>query len=136
MNMLKSHSHILSLFQSLIHSPSNSEQLLFSCLCSKVTLSYTLSISHSLTLDKLNKFCFHLYAQKSLFIGENCNAFSWTSSSSPSPVSLRVHRAGSQLIKIFQHATLHFNIAYKTEFHYLYFYCHSLYYSIQNRKHG
>ena len=25
--------------------------------------------------DMLNKFCFHLYAQKSLFIGENCNAF-------------------------------------------------------------
>ena len=23
----------------------------------------------------LNKFCFHLYAQKSLFIAENCNAF-------------------------------------------------------------
>ena len=25
--------------------------------------------------DMLNNFCFHLYAQKSLFIGENCNAF-------------------------------------------------------------
>ena len=25
--------------------------------------------------DMLNKFCFHLYAQNSLFIGENCNAF-------------------------------------------------------------
>ena len=25
--------------------------------------------------DMLNKFCFHLYAQKSLFIGENCNGF-------------------------------------------------------------
>ena len=41
------------------------EQLLFSCLCSKVTLtlyhSHTLSISHSLTLDMLNNFCFHLY---------------------------------------------------------------------------
>ena len=24
--------------------------------------------------DMLNNFCFHLYAQKSLFIGENCNA--------------------------------------------------------------
>ena len=31
-----------------------------------------LSISHSLTLDMLNKFCFDLYAQKSLFIAENC----------------------------------------------------------------
>ena len=28
--------------------------------------------------DMLNKFCFHLYAQNSLFIGENCNVFfSW-----------------------------------------------------------
>ena len=58
----------------------HAEQLLFSCLCSKVTLtfshchshsltlshSHTLSISHSLTLDMLNNFCFHVYAQKSL----------------------------------------------------------------------
>ena len=42
-----------------------------------LTLSYshTLSISHSITLDMLNNFCFHLYAQKSLFIAKNCNAF-------------------------------------------------------------
>ena len=65
----------------------HAEKFLFSCLCSKLTLtlshshtltlshSHTLSISHSVTLDMLNKFCFHLYAQKSLFIGENCNAF-------------------------------------------------------------
>ena len=60
----------------------HAEQLLFSCLCSKVTLSlshsltltlshshthsHTLSFSHSLSLDMLNKFCFHDYAQKSL----------------------------------------------------------------------
>ena len=25
--------------------------------------------------DMLNKFCFHLYAQKSLFTVENCNVF-------------------------------------------------------------
>ena len=25
--------------------------------------------------DMLNKFCFHVYAQKSLFLAENCNAF-------------------------------------------------------------
>ena len=25
--------------------------------------------------DMLNNFCFHLYAQNSLFIGENCHAF-------------------------------------------------------------
>ena len=60
------------------------------------TLPHTLSISHSITLDMLNRFCFHLYAENSLFIAEKCNAFfdiiiitlscdSW------------VHRAGSQL---------------------------------------
>ena len=47
----------------------HAEQLLFSSLCSKLTLtlshSHTLSISHSLTLDMLNNFCFHVYAQKS-----------------------------------------------------------------------
>ena len=41
----------------------------------------------------LNNFCFHVYAQKSLFIAENCNGFFGTassSSSSPFPVSLDV----------------------------------------------
>ena len=33
--------------------------------------------------DMLNKFCFHLYAQKSLFIAENCNVFFLTTSPSP-----------------------------------------------------
>ena len=64
-----SHSHTLRLSHS-----HHTEQLLFSCLCSKVTLSFsfshshtlTLSISHSLTLNMLNNFCFHVYAQKSL----------------------------------------------------------------------
>ena len=32
-------------------------------------------LSHSLSLDMLNNFCFHVYAQKSLFIAENCYAF-------------------------------------------------------------
>ena len=36
--------------------------------------------------DMLNNFCFHAYAQKSLFIGENLTL-----------PYLRVHRAGSQL---------------------------------------
>ena len=36
--------------------------------------------------DMLNNFCFHVYAQKSLFLGENGNAFFLTTSS-PSPVS-------------------------------------------------
>ena len=38
--------------------------------------------------DMLNKFCFHLYAQKLLFIGENCNGFFLTSA--PSPVTLEI----------------------------------------------
>ena len=42
-----------------------------------LTLSHSLnlSISHSLTLDMLNNFCFHVYAQKSVFIGQNVNVF-------------------------------------------------------------
>ena len=55
----------------------------------------TLAISHSFTLDMLNNFFFHVYAQKSLFIGQNVNGFFLTSSSSPPDI--RVHRAGSQL---------------------------------------
>jgi len=70
MSMLKTYSHTFSLSLSLTLTLSH---------------SHTLSISHSITLDMLNKFCFHLYAQKSLFIGENCNAF-LTSSSSPSHI--------------------------------------------------
>ena len=48
--------------------------------------SHTLSISHLLTLDMLNNFCFHLYTQKSLFIGENDNEFFLTAAS-PDPVT-------------------------------------------------
>ena len=51
--------------------------------------SHSLTLSHSLSLDMLNKFCFHLYAQKSLFIAENCNGFFWTPTpTSPYPVTL------------------------------------------------
>ena len=46
----------------------------------KLTLSLLLlSLSHSLTLNMLNNFCFHVYAQKSLFKVENVNAFFLTS---------------------------------------------------------
>ena len=41
----------------------------------------------------MNNFCFHFYAQKSLFKGENDNAFL----TSASPPDITVHRAGSQL---------------------------------------
>ena len=42
----------------------------------------------------LNNFCLHVYAQKSLFIAENCNGFFLTTTSS---CEFRVHGAGSQL---------------------------------------
>ena len=48
--------------------------------------SHIISISHSLTLDMLNKFCFHVYAQNSMIIGENGNDFFLTPSA-PSPVT-------------------------------------------------
>ena len=38
--------------------------------------------------EMLNNFCFHVYAQKSLFIVENDNDFLGTSTTSPSPVTL------------------------------------------------
>ena len=51
--------------------------------------------------DMLNNFCFHVYAQKSLFIGDMAMLFFGYlhNQSSPSPVSLdfKGHRAGSQL---------------------------------------
>ena len=37
-----------------------------------VTVFVTVSVD---PCDMLNNFCFHVYAQKSLLIAENCNAF-------------------------------------------------------------
>ena len=54
----------------------------------------TLTLFHSLSTAE--QLLFYVYAQKSLFIAENCNAFFWTSASR----EFRSHRAGSQL-KIF-----------------------------------
>ena len=80
-----------------------SEQLLFSCVSSKVGICnyVTCHMSHVTCdmctchmsnayvdrWDMLNNFCFHLYAQKSLFIGENCNAFFLTAAA-PYPLTL------------------------------------------------
>ena len=65
LTLILSHSFTLSFPHSR-----HAEQLSFSCLCSRDTLSLshslTRSISHSLTLNMLNNFCFHVYAQKSL----------------------------------------------------------------------
>ena len=71
---------------------------------SLLSLLSQLSLSHSLSLDMLNNFCFHVYAQKSLFKVENVNAYFLTSSSSltSAPREFANHRAGSQL-KIFFH---------------------------------
>ena len=44
----------------------------------------------------LNNFCFHVEAQKSLFIAENCNGFFFDLTTTLS-TDIRVHRAGSQL---------------------------------------
>ena len=41
----------------------------------KMSESQTKAGNHLLTLDILNNFCFHVYAQKSLIIGENGNVF-------------------------------------------------------------
>ena len=71
--------------------------------------SHTLTLP--LSLDMLNNLCFHLYAQKSLFIAENVNAFlghQWFSLTklfiSTRSSEMTVLRAGSQLKKamIFQ----------------------------------
>ena len=37
--------------------------------------------------DMLNNFCFHVYAQMSLFIDVNVNGFFLTAAAGPSPVS-------------------------------------------------
>ena len=37
--------------------------------------------------DMLNNFCFYVYAQMSLFVGENDNAYFLTAAAPPSPVS-------------------------------------------------
>ena len=49
----------------------------------------------------LNNFCFHVYAQKSLFMAENCNVFFLTATTSS--CEFGVSRAGSQL-KMCPHA--------------------------------
>ena len=57
--------------------------------------SPTLSIFHSLTLNLLNNFCFHVYAQNSLLIGED-GLFDTLLLITLS-CEFRVHRACSQL---------------------------------------
>ena len=57
--------------------------------------SPTLSIFHSLTLNLLNNFCFHVYAQNSLLIGED--GFFDTLLLITLSCEFRVHRPCSQL---------------------------------------
>ena len=110
-----SHSHSFSLLHSFnlsLNHSRHAEQLLFSSLCSKLTLtlshSHTLSISHSITLDMLNNFCFHVYAQKSLFIGKKLQFFD-ISLLSTLTCYIRCHRAGSQLKNLKKITYFHFN---------------------------
>ena len=76
----------------------HAEQLLFSCVSSKVSICnyVTCHMSHvtchmsNAYVDPwamLNNFCFHVYAQMSLFMGEKCNDYFLTSPPAPSPVS-------------------------------------------------
>ena len=60
-----SHSHTLSLFHSLIHSLSTCwTTFVFMSMLKSHSISF--SLSHSITLDMQNNFCFHVYVQKSL----------------------------------------------------------------------
>ena len=59
------------------------------------TLTLTLTLSHSL-IHSLSSFHFHVYAQKPLFIAENCNFFGDSTIVTLS-CYFRCHRAGSQL---------------------------------------
>ena len=71
---------MLSYIKCLCWSLGHAEQLLFSCLCSEVTVYDCLSCCHVMLScchmssayvdhwDMVNNFCFHVYAQKSLFI--------------------------------------------------------------------
>ena len=94
-------SFLISLSHALIHPLSHSLTLSVSySLTLSLSHSLALSISHSLSLDMLNNFCFHVYAQKSLFKVENVNGYFLTSSSSAAASAPREfvnHRAGSQL---------------------------------------
>jgi len=78
--MLSCHALMLSYVKCLCWSLGHAEQLLFSCLCSKVTVYDCLSCCHVMQScchmssayvdhwDMLNNFCFHVYSQKSLFM--------------------------------------------------------------------
>ena len=83
-------------FKCLCVSLGHAEQLLFSCVSSKVSICnyVTCRMSHVTCLmsnayvdpwDMLNNFCFHVYAEMSLFMGENVNVFFLTAT--PSPVT-------------------------------------------------
>ena len=58
--------------------------------------SLTLSLTHLLTLEMMNNFCFHVFAFLSLFIDENVNAF-FDSTIITLSCYFRCHRAGFQL---------------------------------------
>ena len=67
----------------------NLKFLMFECSHKSLESHVTCHMSNAYVdpWDMLNNFCFDVYAQKSLFIGENSNDFFWTTPS-PSPVTL------------------------------------------------
>ena len=55
-------------YQLIINNQAEAQRLILMSHC------LTHSLIHSVSLDMLNNFCFHVHAKKSLFIGENDNA--------------------------------------------------------------
>ena len=75
LNVHMSRMHPMRLVRQLrrmLHMSHPMEQLLFSCASSKVTICH---ISHVICQMLMLILCFHVYTQKSLFIGENGNVF-------------------------------------------------------------
>ena len=67
------------------------------CHISHVTCHMSNAYAYVDPWDMLNNFCFHVYAQMSLFMGENDNAFFYLMTLACDNTN---HRAGSQLKSI------------------------------------
>ena len=64
--------------------------------CQVTCDKFQMSNAYGVPWDMLNNFCFHVYAHKSLIIGENGHGF-WDILHVNRVCDIRVHRAGSQL---------------------------------------
>jgi len=74
--------------------------MLTSDLCQMSSVQCQMLIAYIDPWDMLNNFCFHVYAQKLLFKGENGNAF--FDLITTLSCDLRVHWAGSQLKNVWK----------------------------------